>query len=81
MPIMSGGTQTEKETLRNLLRQQRNEAGLRQIDLAKKLGKPQSYISKYESGEKSLDILEVKEICAVFEITLSDFSKKLEDKT
>lgn len=81
MPVMSGGTQTEKEALRNLLRQQRDEAGLRQIDLAKKLGKPQSYISKYESGEKSLDILEVKEICAVFEITLSDFSKKLEDKT
>ncbi|VAW52928.1 hypothetical protein MNBD_GAMMA05-1871 [hydrothermal vent metagenome] len=81
MSAMSGGTQTEKEALRNLLRQQRDEAGLRQIDLAKKLGKPQSYISKYESGEKSLDILEVKEICAVFEITLSDFSKKLEDKT
>ncbi len=81
MPIMSGGTQTEKEALRNLLRLQRGEAGLRQVDLAKKLGKPQSYISKYESGEKSLDILEVKEICAVFKITLSDFSKKLEDKT
>lgn len=81
MPVMSGGTQAEKEALRNLLRQQRDEAGLRQVDLAKKLGKPQSYISKYESGEKSLDILEVKEICAVFEITLSDFSKKLEDKT
>lgn len=81
MLLMSGGTQTEKEALRNLLRLQRDEAGLRQVDLAKKLGKPQSYISKYESGEKSLDILEVKEICAVFEITLSDFSKKLEDKT
>jgi len=81
IPIMSGGTQTEKEALRNLLRLQRDKAGLRQVDLAKKLGKPQSYISKYESGEKSLDILEVKEICAVFEITLSDFSKKLEDKT
>ena len=77
---MSGGTQTEKEALRNLLRQQRDEAGLRQVDLAKKLGKPQSYISKYESGERSLDILEVKEICAVFDITLSDFSKKLEEK-
>lgn len=80
MSIMSGGTQTEKEILRNLLRQQRNEAGLRQVDLARKLGKPQSYISKYESGEKSLDILEIKEICAVFKITLTEFSKELEDK-
>ena len=77
---MSGGNQTEKEILRQLLRQERDEAGLRQVDLAKKLGKPQSYISKYESGEKTLDILEVREICAVFEITLSDFTKKLEDK-
>ena len=81
MPVMSGGTQAEKEALRKLLRHQRDEAGLRQIDLAKKLGKPQSYISKYESGERNLDILEIKEICAVFEITLSDFSRKLEDKT
>ena len=77
---MSGGTQKDKEKLCSLLRQQRDIAGLHQIELAKKLGKSQSYISKYESGEKNLDIFEVREICAAFDITLSEFSKKLEDK-
>lgn len=80
IPPMTGGTQTEREILRILLKHQRNKAGLRQVDLAEKLGKPQSYISKYESGEKNLDILEVNEICKALGIMLSDFSRKLENK-
>ncbi|WP_353570240.1 helix-turn-helix transcriptional regulator [Candidatus Albibeggiatoa sp. nov. BB20] len=77
---MAGGTYIEREILHNLLRQQRDEAGLRQVDVAKKLGKPQSYISKYETGEKNLDIIEIKEVCEVLGIKLSDFAKKLENK-
>ncbi len=75
---MAGGTQTEREILRNLLKQLRKDAGLRQVDLADILGKPQSYISKYESGEKTLDILEAKEVCEALGIKLSNFAKKLE---
>lgn len=75
---MSGGTLQEKEKLRELLRQLRKEAGLRQIDLAKKLGRPQSYVSKYESGEKSLDILEAKEVTDALGVLLSDLIKKIE---
>lgn len=41
-----------KKALLALLRDLRKEAGLRQTDLAKKLEKPQSYVSKYESGER-----------------------------
>jgi len=74
---MAGGTQTEKERLRNLLRQIRKEADLRQVDLAYKLGRPQSYVSKYESGEKTLDLLEIKEICEVLKVSLSDFVKRI----
>ena len=53
----------EKAKLRALLRKLRKECGLRQIDLARRLDRPQSYVSKYESGEKTLDIFEIKRIC------------------
>lgn len=37
----------------------RRAAGLRQIDLADLLGKPQSFVSKYETGERRLDVVEL----------------------
>ena len=75
---MSGGTETEKRKLRTILRQIRQEANVRQIDLAAKLAKPQSFISKYESGEQTLDFFEVKEVCEALNISMHDFIKRLE---
>ena len=75
---MAGGNQIEIEKLRILLKQLRRDAGLRQVDLADRLGKPQSYVSKYESGEKTLDILEAKEVCDALGTKLSKLAKKLE---
>ena len=63
-----------------LLKQLRTKANLTQADLAKKITQPQSFVSKYESGERRLDILELRTICLALGITLSDFVKKLEDK-
>ena len=65
--------------LQELLRQIRVEAGLRQVDLAEKLGEPQSFVSKYENGERRLDIIEIRAICQVVGITLEKFARKLED--
>lgn len=36
----------------------RRAAQLRQVDLAERLGKPQSFVSKYETGERRLDVVE-----------------------
>lgn len=68
----------EREVLQALLRQLRQEAGLRQQDLAARLGEHQSFVSKYESGERRLDILEVRQICAALGISLSEFVHRLE---
>jgi transcriptional regulator with XRE-family HTH domain len=61
-----------------LLRDVRTEAGLRQEDLADKLKQSQSFVSKYESGERRLDLLELKQICRAVGLSLSDFVRKFE---
>jgi transcriptional regulator with XRE-family HTH domain len=61
-----------------LLREMRIEAGLTQIDLAAHIEKDQTYVSRYESGQRKLDVLEVREICQAIGITLEEFVKKLE---
>ena len=64
--------------LLDLLRKTREEAGLRQDDVAERLGRPQSFVSKYESGERRLDILELYDVCEVLGTTLSIFVRTLE---
>lgn len=68
----------ESRILRHLLRAMRTEAGLRQQDVAERLRLGQSFVSKYESGERRLDVLELREICEVCGITLTDFVERLE---
>ena len=45
-------------TLVTQLRQAREAAGLTQTEVAERLGKPQSYVAKTESGERRLDVVE-----------------------
>ncbi len=73
-------TSKEERVLRTLLSNLRSEANLRQVDLADRLGKPQSFVSKYESGERRLDLIELREICLVLEISLTDFVKRFESE-
>jgi transcriptional regulator with XRE-family HTH domain len=48
----------EQQLLRELLIAARDKAGLTQHTLAKRLGKPQSFVAKYEGGERRLDVIE-----------------------
>lgn len=68
----------EQKQLRKLLRQLRLGAGLRQADLAKLLGKPQSFVSKFESGERRLDVLELRQVCEALGVPLANFVGRLE---
>ena len=67
-----------KAILRKLLRESRIDGRVTQLQLARRLGRPQNYVSKYEMGEKRLDILELREICEVLGISLPAFIKRLE---
>ena len=49
--------------LRQLLREARETATLTQAQLADRLGRPQSFVSKYESGDHNLDVIEFVEVC------------------
>ena len=60
---------------RDALRQIREEAGLSQSDLAQKLGKPQTFVSKSELGERRVDFVEALEICAACRITIHQFAQ------
>jgi transcriptional regulator with XRE-family HTH domain len=63
-----------------LLYQVRVNSGLRQVDLAAKLNVNQSFISKIESGERRIDVIELIEICESIDVNIVDFIIKLEQK-
>lgn len=70
--------QVLRETLPQVLREIRSEAGLSQVALAERIRRPQSFVSKYETGARRLDIVELFEICAACDVTLSGFAARLE---
>jgi len=69
----------QREKLLLLLRELREKRVIRQVDIAEQLNVPQSFVSKYESGTRNLDILELRQICQLLGISLLDFVKKLEE--
>lgn len=68
----------QQKALLSLLRQLRKEAGLRQVDMARALGKPQAFVSYYESGARRLDLLELRQVCGILGISLSAFVRRFE---
>lgn len=55
----------------------RNSAGLTQTELADKLGRPQSYVSKYERGERRLDVIEFLVLADLLNLDIYDFITRL----
>ncbi|OUR90635.1 hypothetical protein A9Q81_19330 [Gammaproteobacteria bacterium 42_54_T18] len=68
---------SEQVALQTTLKQIRGESGLTQTELANLLGKKQSFVSKYESGERKLDYFEVKAILVECGITITKFDNRL----
>lgn len=55
------------------LRQARTDSGLTQAQVAKALRKPQSFVSKCESGERRVDFAELQDFAAVYKRPLQSF--------
>lgn len=71
---------SDHQKLCELIRRLREERGVTQQALAQKLGFPQSFVSKVETGERRLDILELRSVCLALEIPLKRFVQLLEEK-
>ena len=67
--------QEEHQKIVERLKQARFDAGLDQVEVAKKLGRTQSYVSKIESGQRRFDVLQLKEFAKIYKKDISFFIK------
>jgi transcriptional regulator with XRE-family HTH domain len=63
--------------LLKMLKDARLERGLRQLDVALALGRPQSYVAKVESGERKVDCIDVIDFCNVVKLDPVKLVKRL----
>ena len=64
------------ERLRELLLECRIESEITQVELAQLLQRPQSYVSKFERGERRLDLIELIEVLAALDIDPMSFLRQ-----
>ncbi|MEX1013918.1 MAG: helix-turn-helix transcriptional regulator, partial [Candidatus Paceibacterota bacterium] len=65
----------EHQKIVERLKQARFDAGLAQVEVAEKLGRTQSYVSKIESGQRRFDVLQLKEFAKLYKKPLDFFVK------
>ena len=68
----------QQDQLRRLLVNARQNAGLTQVALAKRLGRPQSFVSKFETGERRLDVIEFLDVARVLGVDPNQIINELE---
>lgn len=61
----------------NLMIEARKRAGLTQQQLAAKLSRPQSFVAKYEGGERRIDVVEFIAICRAMSVDSVGLLQKL----
>ena len=66
---------------RELLVEARKKADLTQVELSSRLKRPQSFVSKYERGERRLDVVEFGEVARALGVDPVRFLAKLYKST
>ena len=66
------------DRLRRLLVEARQTRGLRQVDVAGRLRAPQSFVSKYERGERRLDIIELLRVSRILHIDVCEILRQID---
>lgn len=64
--------QQRRARLGDVLAALRVSAGLSQAEVAARLGKPQSFVSKYESAERRVDLPDLEDIAIAIGVPLED---------
>lgn len=73
---MSKSTQTKEYAIFiDRLKKARLEAGLTQVQVAKKIGRPQSHISNIEAGQQRVDVVEIKRFAKIYGKSIDYFLK------
>jgi transcriptional regulator with XRE-family HTH domain len=67
-----------QQLLLSLLVEARKAKGLTQADVAAALGKPQSFVAKYENGERRIDVVEFVDIAAALGVPTATILEKIE---
>ena len=67
-------------TLGEVLREAREELGLTQRALARKLGRAETSIGKIEAGHQRIDLVELADVAAALRMSLSALAKRFESK-
>jgi transcriptional regulator with XRE-family HTH domain len=70
----------EYDIFRRCMIAARKEAKLTQVNLAKYLNKPQSFVAKYENGERRLDVIEFMFVSHTIGIDPCDILRKIEQE-
>lgn len=63
-----------------LLRELREAAGLTQEELAERLDRDQPWVSVVESGQRRIDVIELRHICRALSVDPVDFMVTLEQR-
>jgi len=64
------------DAFRARLRRARQLAGLSQAEVARRLGKPRSFVSKCESGERRVDAVELGELADLYSVPVTYFFER-----
>ncbi len=68
-----------KEVFIKNLRKARKKAGLSQKEVADRMGKPQSFIAKIESGERKLSPIEIFFLSKIYNVEVGAFFEGMEE--